>query len=206
MHDATQILRQEHEVILGVLDVTEKTAAVLEAGNDVPAHVLNETVEFLRRFADAQHHGKEEDLLFPKMRQCMPGAAGPVSMMLMEHQFGRSHIARMAEAGKSYADGDRSAGAEWADAALDYVALLREHIAKENHVLFVMAERVLTQEEQKQLASAFAGVDTQKIGEAEGKKLLQMPKACAHRRRVLSRVSIRIAGAVCEHFDSVQCA
>jgi hemerythrin-like domain-containing protein len=67
MHDATQILRQEHEVILSVLDATEKTAAVLEADNDVPAHVLNETVEFLRRFADAQHHGKEEDLLFPKL-------------------------------------------------------------------------------------------------------------------------------------------
>jgi len=65
----------------------------------------------------------------------MPGAAGPVSMMLMEHQFGRWHVSRMAEAAKSYADGKREAGAEWADAALDRATLPREHIAKENSVL-----------------------------------------------------------------------
>ena len=206
MHDATQILRQEHEVILGVLQATEKTAAALEAGNDVSAHFLNETVEFLRRSADARHLGKEEDLLFPKLRHCMPGAAGTVSMMLMEHQLGRSHITRMAEDGQSYADGDRSAGVECANAALDYVALLREHIGKENHVLFVMAERVLTQEEQEQSASAFAGVDIRRSAKPRARSCFRLPKACARRRRVLSRVSIRIAGAVCEHFDSVQCA
>jgi hemerythrin-like domain-containing protein len=174
MHQATQILRQEHEVILGVLDATEKTASTLEAGSDVPAEVLQETVEFLRKFADTQHHGKEEDHLFPKLRQSMPMAGGPVSMMLMEHQIGRSHIARMADAAKSYADGNRAAGAEWADAALDYAALLREHIYKENNILFAMAEQVLTQDEQEQLASAFSGVDTQKIGEPLAKRLLQI--------------------------------
>ena len=45
-----------------------------------------------------------------------------VGMMLMEHQFGRVPIAKMG--------GDSSAGAIWADAALGYVALLREHIAR----------------------------------------------------------------------------
>ncbi|HVO64347.1 MAG TPA: hemerythrin domain-containing protein [Terriglobales bacterium] len=174
MHQATQILRQEHEVILGVLNATENTASALEAGSNIPADVLQETVEFLRRFADTQHHGKEEEHLFPKLRQCMPMAAGPVSTMLMEHQIGRSHIARMAEAAKSSAEGNRAAGAEWADAALDYAAFLREHIYKENNILFAMAEQVLTQDEQQQLASAFTEVDAQKIGEPLAKRLLQI--------------------------------
>jgi len=174
MHEATQILRQEHEVILGVLDATEKTANALEAGSEIPAEVLQETVEFLRKFADTQHHGKEEDHLFPKLRQSMPMAGGPVIMMLMEHQIGRSHITRMAEAAKSYSEGNRAAGAEWADAALDYAALLREHIYKENNIVFAVAERVLTPDEQQQLASAFAEVDTQKIGKPLGQRLLQI--------------------------------
>ena len=72
----------------------------------MPAEVLQQTVDFLRRFSDAQHHGKEEDHLFPKLRQSLPMAGGPVSMMLMEHQIGRSHIARMAEAAKAYAEGN----------------------------------------------------------------------------------------------------
>lgn len=174
MHQATQILRQEHEVILGVLDAIDKTANALEAGSDIPAEILQEIVEFLRKFADTQHHGKEEEHLFPKLRQSMPMAGGPVGMMLMEHQIGRSHIARMAEAAKSYSEGNHAAGAEWADAALDYAALLREHIYKENNILFAMAEQVLTQDEQHQLASAFAEVDAQKIGEPLAKRLLQI--------------------------------
>src|SRR3974390_98819 len=102
MHQATQIRRQEHEVILGVLDATEKTAKALEAGNTVPAKILQETVEFLRKYADTQHHGKEEDHLFPKLRQSMPMAGGPVGMMLTEHQIGRAHISPKAEPAQSY--------------------------------------------------------------------------------------------------------
>jgi hemerythrin-like domain-containing protein len=35
-----------------------------------------------------------------------------------------------------------TAGATWADAALDYAALLPGHMAKENQILFVIAEKV----------------------------------------------------------------
>jgi len=175
MHDATKILRQEHEVILRILDVTEKNAQALEAGAEVPAEVLSNTIEFLRLYADRQHHGKEEDLLFPEMeKKGMPREGGPIGMMLIEHKFGRGHIARMAEAAEAYQSGDREAAAQWADAALDYVALLREHIAKENNILFVMAERMLSPDDQQRLAAEFDGVDKNKMGEGEGDRLLRL--------------------------------
>lgn len=178
MNEATQILRNEHDVILRVLDATEKIGESLEIGTEVPPHVLSNTIEFLRLYADRRHHGKEEDLLFPELeKKGMPRGGGPVGMMLMEHQAGRSLIAQMAEAAKAYESGDREAGAQWADAALDYVALLREHIAKENNVLFVMAERLLTPEEQQRLASEFEGVDTQKMGKSECDRLLRMAES-----------------------------
>ena len=175
MHEATRILRNEHAVILRVLDATEKVGERLESGADVPPQVLSTTIEFLKLYADRQHHGKEEDLLFPELeKRGMPRGGGPLGMMLMEHQFGRSHIAKMAEAAKAYASGDIEAGAQWADAALDYVALLREHIAKENNILFVMAERMLSPEDQQRLASEFDGVDRNRMGEGEGERLLRL--------------------------------
>ncbi len=175
MQDATKILRQEHEVILRILDVTEKNAQALEAGAQVPAEVLSNTIEFLRLYADRQHHGKEEDLLFPEVeKKGMPREGGPIGMMLIEHKFGRGRIARMAEAAESYKSGNREAGAQWADAALDYVALLREHIAKENNILFVMAERMLLPADQQRLAAEFDGVDKNKMGEGEGGRLLRL--------------------------------
>jgi hemerythrin-like domain-containing protein len=75
------------------------------------------------------------------------------------------------------ADDSRATGTEWADAALDYAALLREHIYEENNILFAMAERLLTQAEQQQLASSFAEVDTQKIGEPLASRLLQIAES-----------------------------
>ena len=69
-------------------------------------------------YADRQHHGKEEDLLFPELEEKgLPRNGGPVGMMLMEHRFGRSHIARMAAAATASASGERAAAVTWADAA-----------------------------------------------------------------------------------------
>jgi hemerythrin-like domain-containing protein len=80
----------------------------------------------------------------------------------------------MAEAAKAYESGEQAAGAQWADAALDYVALLRAHIAKENNILFVMAERILSAADQQRLATAFDGVDENGMGEGEGERLLRL--------------------------------
>jgi hemerythrin-like domain-containing protein len=188
MNEATQVLRQEHEVILGVLDATNNIAESLESGSDVSPQILSDIVEFLRLFADRQHHGKEEDLLFPELeKQGMPRDGGPVGMMLMEHQFGRSLIARMAEAGKAYESGSRDAGAQWADAAFDYVSLLRDHIAKENNILFVMAERILIPADQQRLLLSFQGVDKEKIGKAEGERLLALEENIQEQANALAK-------------------
>jgi len=180
VYEATKVLRDEHEVILRVLHATEATANAVEFGVEAPAQFLSDVVEFLRLYADRQHHGKEEDLLFPELeKKGLPRSGGPVGVMLMEHQLGRAHIAKMVEAATAYAGGDRTAGATWADAALDYVALLREHVAKENQILFVMAERLLSTYEQARLFAEFEGVDKNKIGKGDGERLLQLAERLA---------------------------
>ncbi|MBW2188922.1 MAG: hemerythrin domain-containing protein, partial [Deltaproteobacteria bacterium] len=50
-------------------------------------------VSFIRDFADAYHHSKEEDMLFVAMvEQGFPREAGPIAMMLHEHELGRSLV------------------------------------------------------------------------------------------------------------------
>jgi len=188
MHDATQVLRQEHEVILRVLDATQNIASQIENAAGAPPQVMSNTIEFFKLYADRQHHGKEEDLLFPELeKKGMPRDGGPIGVMLMEHQFGRSHITRMAEAARAFEGGDHSAGARWADAALDYVALLRQHIDKENNILFVMAERILSPDDQQRLAKEFAGVDQQKMGEGENDRLLRLADSVVQAASASSR-------------------
>jgi hemerythrin-like domain-containing protein len=175
MYAATQILRKEHDAILKMIEACEKTAQQLERGDPIRAEVLGNLQEFFQLFADRCHHGKEEDLLFPLLEaKGLPRIGGPVGVMLMEHDEGRRLVRAMGEAAKAYAGGDQSVRKQWADAAQQYAMLLRQHIMKENEVLFVMAERLLSEEEQRRLAQAFEMMEAEKIGAGTHERLHKM--------------------------------
>ena len=172
MMTATAILRKEHEAILHMLDATEEVARGFDRGERVPPETLTGLLEFFRLFADRCHHGKEEDLLFPILeKKGMPRDGGPIGVMLAEHEMGRSLVRKMEESAETYGAGAAEAGPCWARAARAYAALLRAHIQKENDVLFIMAESLLTETEQAVLAQGFERVEQEKMGAGTHERL-----------------------------------
>ncbi|MHB8108707.1 MAG: hemerythrin domain-containing protein [Syntrophorhabdaceae bacterium] len=166
----TEELKHEHKIILLVLQGTEKQADL--PGGPNPA-VVGDMVEFFVNFVDRCHHTKEEKHLFPKMEEHgIRHEGGPIGVMLHEHGQGRSLVAAIKE---SLATGHDPAGLK--KNLLDYVHLLQSHIGKENEVLFVMADKVLTEAEQQDLSKAFAKVEAEEIGEGVHEKYHQL----AHR-------------------------
>ena len=164
MPQATAILREEHETILKILGATEEAARRIHSGGSVYPETLNGLIEFFRLFADVCHHGKEEELLFPFLeKRGMPRAGGPIGVMLHEHEEGRALVRNMAEAADACNWGEDSQK-QFAHAARRYSELLRQHIAKENDILFVMAEKMLTAEEQEKLAADFEKVEVENLG------------------------------------------
>jgi hemerythrin-like domain-containing protein len=172
MPEGTGILRKEHEAILKMLGATEAAAHRIQSGGAVPGETLEGLLEFFRLFADQCHHGKEEDLLFPLLEsRGLPRSGGPTGVMLHEHEQGRALVRQMAEAVEALKSGDASGAARWAQAGLGYAELLRAHIDKENNILFVMAENMLTPEEQKQLAADFDRIEVEKMGAGTHERL-----------------------------------
>lgn len=172
MTAATTILRREHDAILRMLEVGEEVVRQLERGERVSSETLGGLLEFFRVFADRCHHGKEEDLLFPRLEQRgLPREGGPTGVMRSEHEQGRMLIRRMGEAAQAYGQGDREAGAEWASLTRAYTALLRRHIDKENNILFRVAEDLLSPGEQEELAAAFERVEQEKLGPGTHERL-----------------------------------
>jgi len=172
MDTATAVLRKEHEAILKMLDVTEEVARRLNACEQSTPETLASVLEFFRLFADQCHHGKEEDLLFPRLeKKGMPRHGGPIGVMLAEHEQGRALIRQMAEATEAYPRQPEKAGPAWAQAARGYASLLRAHIDKENNILFVMAERMLTPGEQTALAADFEKIEVEKMGAGTHERL-----------------------------------
>lgn len=141
---ATARLREEHLLILRVAEVIDRLVERSEGGGETDFAAFEDCVTFVRLFADACHHGKEEDLLFPELEaHGLPRHAGPIAVMLEEHRMGREYAGRMREALEPARAGNDEALRRLLDGARDYVRLIRGHILKEDHVLFEMADEMV---------------------------------------------------------------
>ncbi|BDD88904.1 hemerythrin domain-containing protein [Desulfofustis limnaeus] len=162
---ATEELMKEHEGIKLMLDILTAVARRIEQGGAVPQKDLEGIVEFLSIFADKCHHGKEENFLFPVLEQLgVPREEGPIGVMLAEHDQGREIIARLADAFAAYGLSRKSAVDEITTAAKQYVRLLRQHIDKENGILFPMAEGRISEAEDNRLIEEFEELEREQIG------------------------------------------
>jgi hemerythrin-like domain-containing protein len=146
---ATDILMQEHRLIERVLDALEAAAGHVAQHHAVRPGFFLDTADFIAGFADGCHHHKEEDVLFGALSG--PETEGAVEMMLDEHRQGRSLTKGMREAARRLEAGDETARSPLVTNARQYVALLRDHIEKEDEMLFPMADELLSAEEQSQL-------------------------------------------------------
>jgi len=145
---ATEILMEEHRLIEQVLDCLEDAAGRLEDGDDISPDFFIDAAEFVAGFADGSHHRKEEDILFVAMTaNDVPGDTGPVAVMLHEHEQGRQFT--------QMKTGDTGAAMDVIRNAFDYVNLLREHIIKEDNVLFPMADQVITGDDMVKVSKQF---------------------------------------------------
>jgi hemerythrin-like domain-containing protein len=145
--DAIETLMNEHREIERVLDALVGFVDEVERKGSTEREELLRFVTFIREFADAHHHGKEEDILFAAMvSHGFPKEGGPIAVMLREHDQGRALVRVLrerAEAAGPWSDIDRR---DIHDAAHGFAAMLRQHIHKEDAILYPMAEQHLPPE------------------------------------------------------------
>jgi hemerythrin-like domain-containing protein len=172
---ATDILVEEHTVIERVLDALENAVQSLEEGGSVAPDFFIGVTDFVKGFADGCHHKKEEDVLFKAMiAHGVPVEHGPIGAMLVEHEQGRVYTRRMREAAQRLKAGDEAARGDIIRNGRSYVALLRQHIAKENGVLFPMADQAIPRAEHDTVAKGFDKVEHEETGVGVHEKYLSL--------------------------------
>lgn len=165
---ATEQLKDEHEGIKLMLNIMEAISNNLEKGEELNVNHQERVLEFIKGFADKCHHGKEEEILFPALiKQGMSKEEGPIAVMLYEHQLGRSHIKDLSMAFEEYKKGNKQAINAIISSSRTYIELLRNHIEKENNVLFVMADRILNETEQSKIYDAYEKLEVEKLGKGK---------------------------------------
>jgi len=145
VHKTIEVLMNEHRLIEQVLGSLETFGLEVEGGIAPERPLLADYGAFFRGFADACHHGKEEDVLFQRMiERGFSRESGPVAVMLHEHTVGRACVSALRKAG----DGSGPLTAVETQLVLEnasaFVPLLRAHIQKEDRILYPMALRLLT--------------------------------------------------------------
>jgi hemerythrin-like domain-containing protein len=175
---ATDILMEEHRVIERVLTSLETSARRLETGEAVRPGFFLDAADFVKGFADGCHHKKEEGVLFTALVDAgLPRQVGPVGVMLADHEQGRAYTRNMRAAAERLDAGDAAARADVVRNALGYVELLRQHIGKEDHVLFPMAAEMLPPAEQTTLIERFETIEHEETGEGVHEKYLALAEA-----------------------------
>lgn len=160
MRDVTSVLTEEHRLILRMIDLVERNTRLLEEGRFADWDFYLDAVDFIRHYADRFHHAKEEDVLFRELvRNGMPAKSSPVEAMLMAHDEGRAFVRGMEEAARRAQGGDASAAVAVAENARGYAALLRDHIDKEDNILYPLAERVLPEAVRERMLAAYAAAE-----------------------------------------------
>jgi hemerythrin-like domain-containing protein len=181
----SDILSGEHRVIEQVLNCLEKIADACRRDGKLDGRSAREAIDFFRNFADKCHHGKEESHFFPAMEaRGFSREFGPTGVMLHEHDLGRSYVRGMNEAIEAAAAGDPAAIAQFAKNAAFFIDLLREHIYKEDHCLFGMADQAFSDEDQQKLLATFARVEAEEMGIDTHEKYLALANELADRWNV----------------------
>jgi len=155
-------LKEEHEGITLMLRILEKVCAKMGAKEKVDLGHLDRIMEFFKIFVDQCHHGKEEDLLFPAI---IPMERKLIGLLLREHSQGRSYVRAMDQELTHVKKFEELAWVEYAANAQKNIALMSQHIQKENNVLFPMLDGLLGKKKQRELVEGFEDFERKKIGE-----------------------------------------
>lgn len=149
MHETTRILMEEHAQVRRMLKVIRSLCISVMQGGDVDQAEFASIIDFIRRYADSHHHGKEEKILFPVMVEKL-GRIGETMVthgMLVEHSLGRSHVHDLADALEAFQkDPGPSNRLDILESAMGYARLLGLHVDKEDTVVYPLAERMLAPE------------------------------------------------------------
>ena len=154
----TEMLKDEHQAVLKKLTALEGIIGQLDKRGDLAE--LKELAAFFETEFWG-HFDKEEKALFPEFDSFMPHGAGPIAVMLQEHVVLRDTNDVMQEAIKRYLGGADDAETKriMKQNGSHFIDFLRQHINKEDGILFMMADMHLDQRQMEKVARLFQEMD-----------------------------------------------
>lgn len=167
MMQAFDELRAEHETILRVMATVEEVAQHADESAFSEAYI-GRVLDFIRKYIEDSHHGKEERALFPRLRD-NPFLQDIARALHEDHEQEAALVAGIERA----LDEDRSSDI-LARRLLAYIAFLRDHIHRENELIFDAVEPFLSETTLAELLAEFRAIESDALGSAGVADLLPL--------------------------------
>jgi hemerythrin-like domain-containing protein len=176
-------LMQEHRLIEKMVPPIRKELLKIEETAVVNSRFIDLTVEFIRKYADHCHHGKEEGILFKELfvKPLSSEHATMVKVLIDEHVYSRKTTSNLEKANESYRNGNQEAIKDVRRFLSDLAEFYPKHIEKEDKSFFYPAMEYFSQPEQDVMLNAFWDFDRRLIHENYARVMDELEKLAANK-------------------------
>jgi hemerythrin-like domain-containing protein len=158
-------LKTEHGIIDQMIKLARDETLKIATKDELNPAFIDTLVDFLRTYADATHHGKEEDILFRDLREkdLSPEDRQLMEELMQEHVHARETVGELVAAKDEVLQGDQEALETVVRKLAELIELYPEHIRKEDDVFFPASMTYFTASEQEAMMEEMHEADRQMI-------------------------------------------
>lgn len=160
----------EHRLIERMIALLDQQKRAIDGGGAPDNGLLAAAADFLRTYAEQCHYGKEEKLLFTRLRAkpMPPEMMQAMDRLIADHERARALISGLEGLVERGRKGDAATGREISSILAELVKLSPDHIHREDREFFPEAMRYLTKEESAELLAQFTEFDHKLLHEKYG--------------------------------------
>ena len=146
MSNIIQILLEEHRNIDKLLLVLEHELEVFDRSEEPDYEILRAVIEYFQDYPEDCHHPKE-DMVFAKLKMRDPAEAHRIGDAQAEHEIETERLHKLVDAVEGILAGREFLRQTFHDAISGFIKHQRQHMDKEERLLFPAAVRRLHPED-----------------------------------------------------------
>jgi len=157
----------EHRLIERMIEPARRQLENVRKNKKTDTDFLENLIDFISIYADKCHHGKEEDILFERLKE-KPTSEEHTKIMgklLSDHMHGRELVADLREAVKKYREGQSDSLSDIGRSLEGLIKLYPQHIDKEDNHFFLPVMEYFDKKEQDDMLAQFKEFDKTLIHE-----------------------------------------
>jgi hemerythrin-like domain-containing protein len=156
-HEATNILREEHRSLAAVVHAMQfLVREIRDKGRTPDFRLLHAMLYYIREYPERLHHPKEDRYLFAALKRRTHEADAAIADLEREHAHGESLLNQLTVALSVFEAGAQGGLERFAQEADRFADFYWNHMQKEEDQVLPVADRVLADEDWRDIHAAFA--------------------------------------------------